>query len=230
VLALSGSRAGLGRGLAELFLAHGWIVEGCSRGAGAITHERYAHERVDVARDHDVHVWIRGVARRRGRLDAVVANAGFVPVPVPVAGSDGGPLSQAFAVNTAGAAALLGAAARVMLRQRHGSMVAISSMATAVLQPGSAAYSASKAALEAWVKVLARELAPSGVRCNVVAPSLVDTEGLVQLGDRGRELATAALTVRRPLTVAEVGGVVEFLLSPVAGTLTGHVFYLGLVP
>jgi 3-oxoacyl-[acyl-carrier protein] reductase len=79
------------------------------------------------------------------------------------------------------------------------------------------------------VRVLAREVAPLGITCNVVAPSIVDTEAVEAMGEAVQKRALEALTIKRKLTVPEICHVVEFLAAPESASITGQTIYMGLV-
>jgi 3-oxoacyl-[acyl-carrier protein] reductase len=90
-------------------------------------------------------------------------------------------------------------------------------------------YSASKAAVVQYSKVLARELAPFNITCNVVAPSLVSTTGMLE--DLKKEAITKyldGLTIKRLATPEDVAHAVSFFVDEASGYVTGQVLYLGL--
>ena len=77
VIVITGTSRGLGRAMAEHFLAKGWIVAGCSRAGEGIDHPAYDHHQLDVSDEQAVVAMVRAVQRRHGRVDALVNNAGI---------------------------------------------------------------------------------------------------------------------------------------------------------
>jgi len=116
-----------------------------------------------------------------------------------------------------------------MIRRSFGRIVNVASMTSGVHMEGASAYAASKSAVIEYSKVLAKELAERNVTVNVVAPSIVESEMLDQLGEEGTERLRQMLTIKRTCTVEEIGHVVSFLASPETACVTGQVLYLGLV-
>jgi 3-oxoacyl-[acyl-carrier protein] reductase len=119
--------------------------------------------------------------------------------------------------------------AKIMMRQREGRIVTVSSMAASLHIEGSAPYAASKAAIVELTKVLARELAPVGVTCNAVSVSVALTESLESLGSGVPERALEKLTIKRPLSIDEICHAVAFLADTRSSALTGQVLHLGMV-
>jgi 3-oxoacyl-[acyl-carrier protein] reductase len=116
-----------------------------------------------------------------------------------------------------------------MVRQKSGRIINMASMASGLHSEGTSAYAASKSAVIEYSKVLAKELAESNVTVNVVAPSMVETGMLEELGEKSRESALQSLTLKRSCSLDEVNHVVAFFASDLAACVTGQVIYLGLV-
>ena len=93
---------------------------------------------------------------------------------------------------------------------------------------GASAYSAAKAGVEQYTRVLAREVASLGITVNVVAPSLVETDMMASLSPAARAKYLEGLTIKRAATQEEFCNVVEFLTRKESGILTGQVIQMGL--
>jgi 3-oxoacyl-[acyl-carrier protein] reductase len=110
-----------------------------------------------------------------------------------------------------------------MMRRRSGAIVNVSSIVGLHGNPGQANYSASKAGIIGLTKALARELAPRGVRANVVAPGYVDTRLTRAISDDMRELMLTNTPLGRFGEPEDVAGAVRFLCSDEASFITGEV-------
>jgi 3-oxoacyl-[acyl-carrier protein] reductase len=117
--------------------------------------------------------------------------------------------------------------AKVMVRQRAGSVVTLSSVAVPLSLEGEAAYVAAKAAVEALTRVMAAELTPHGVRVNAVGPGPVDT-ALTRTLPRTKlaELRTK-MGLNRELTMDEVVAPIVDFLNP-DSKVTGQILHIGL--
>ena len=228
VALITGASRGIGRGLAECFLSGGFRVAGCSRGEAPPIDGDYQHSCIDIADEKAVQGWIKGVARSHQRIDVLVNNAGDY-AQIPAVLTSGETLEKLMRVNYMGSFIASREAAKIMVRQRRGRIINMASMACGLHSEGASAYAASKSAVIEYSKVLAKELAESNVTVNVVAPSMVDTGMLEELGEKSRESALQSLTLKRSCSLEEVNHVVMFLASDLAACVTGQVIYLGLV-
>ena len=228
VALITGASRGIGRGLAECFLSGGFRVAGCSRGEAPPIDGDYQHSCIDIADEKAVQGWVKGVARSHQRIDVLVNNAGDY-AQIPAVLTSGETLEKLMRINYMGSFIASREAAKIMVRQKRGRIINMASMACGLHSEGASAYAASKSAVIEYSKVLAKELAESNVTVNVVAPSMVDTGMLEELGEKSRESALQSLTLKRSCSLEEVNHVVMFLASDLAACVTGQVIYLGLV-
>lgn len=158
-----------------------------------------------------------------GRLDVVVVNAGIAEF-APVAEATQEHFERVFAVNVKGAFFTLQAAARRL--EDGGAIVVTTSVNNRMGMPGTAVYAASKAAVQAFVPVLAGELAGRGIRVNAVSPGPVETPIYGKLGLPAAHLEGLADTLRGRIPLGrfgraeEIAQAVAFLASDDAGFVT----------
>ncbi|WP_176249418.1 SDR family oxidoreductase [Sulfitobacter sp. HGT1] len=177
----------------------------------------------DVADPADVARIFDQIDQHFGRLDALINNAGIVDQIATVADMDHARLKRMFDVNVIGAMMVAQAAAARMQAQGNGAIVNMGSIAARL---GSANefvdYAASKAAIDAFTKGLANELAPQGIRVNAIRPGLIETEIHAKAGapTRAQDLAKN-IPMQRTGTADEVASATLFLLSDAASYITG---------
>ena len=173
---ITGGSRGIGAAAVELFAARGdrvWFLYEKEHTAAAKVAERTGATAIccDVADGEAV----RAAFRQIGDVDILICNAGIVHYGLMsmMAEAD---WDRIFAVNVKGIYHCVNAAMPSFLQKQQGSIVTVSSMWGQVGSSCEAAYSATKGAVIALTKALAKELGPSGIRCNCVAPGVILTD------------------------------------------------------
>jgi 3-oxoacyl-[acyl-carrier protein] reductase len=156
-----------------------------------------------------------------GPLDILVNNAGLTRDGLMLRMSDDD-WSSVLRTNLDATFRLSRAAAERMFRQRQGSIVNITSISGIRGNSGQANYAASKAAVAAMSRSLAKELARRGVRVNCVAPGFIDTDMVTAMNPKVVAEVQKAIPMRRLGTPEEVAAVVRFLASDAAAYVTGQ--------
>jgi NAD(P)-dependent dehydrogenase (short-subunit alcohol dehydrogenase family) len=165
---------------------------------------------------------------RKYLADIVVINAATNPVMGPLVEIDPAAWQKIIDVNVTGALLTAQQAARRMVRLKKGSLIVVASIAGIDPMPGIGAYSVSKSALLGMTKVLAKELGPSGVRVNALAPGLIETRFSAALfQDRaGYERIVAGTPLGRHGQPADVVGAAVFLAADASAYMTGQVLVI----
>jgi NAD(P)-dependent dehydrogenase (short-subunit alcohol dehydrogenase family) len=184
VVLVTGASAGIGRAVADRLAASGWTVVGTSRRGTGSSSGAWAGAVMDVDDDASVSEGTAAVLGEHGRLDAVVAAAGWgLAGPVETT-----PLADARAqveTNFWGAVRVVQAALPTMRTRGSGRLVLVSSIGGVVALPFQAFYSASKFAMEGYGEALAYEVAPYGVHVTMVEPGNVRTDFTASRRDVG---------------------------------------------
>jgi len=173
VALVTGASAGIGRACADHLHRAGWVTVGASR--RGTTADGCAGLVMDVDDDASVHDGVRRVLEAHGRIDALVAAAGW-GIAGPVEHTTLGAARAQLETNFWGCVRVVQAVLPLMRAQRGGRVVLISSIGGAIGIPFQAFYSASKFALEGLGEALAYEVAPFGIHVTLVQPGNVRTE------------------------------------------------------
>jgi NAD(P)-dependent dehydrogenase (short-subunit alcohol dehydrogenase family) len=232
VVLITGALTGIGRATAVLFAQEG--ARGVVSGRRDQEGQELAAElqalgaealfvRSDVRHDDDVRDLVDKAVARFGRLDAAVNCAGTEGKPGPVTEQTAETYAATFDTNVLGTLLAMKHEMRVMLAQRSGSIVNVSSTYGRTGAAGASIYSASKHAVEGLTKSAALEAAASGVRVNMVAPGPIDTGMLNRFTGTAERKAGLAATVplNRVGRPEEVAQTILYLASDKASFITG---------
>jgi NAD(P)-dependent dehydrogenase (short-subunit alcohol dehydrogenase family) len=177
----------------------------------------------DVRNERDVRDLVDKAVARFGRIDAAVNCAGTEGKPGPLTEQTAETYASTFDTNVLGTLLSMKQELRIMLAQRNGSIVNVSSTYGHTGAAGSSVYAASKHAVEGLTKSAALEAAESGVRVNMVSPGPVETGMLNRFTGTAERKASLAATVplNRVGTPEEIANTITFLASDKASFITG---------
>lgn len=228
VALVTGGGTGIGRAIAEALLAEGARVAITGRREAPLSEvARGREDRVltvaaDLTAPADRRRIVQETVGAFGALDVLVNNAGLGLLK-PLAETTDEDLEAVFAVNTLGLLALTREALPHLTRSK-GSVVSVSSVLSRGVMGGTAAYAATKAAVDQFTRALAVELGPLGVRVNAVLPGVTVSDMTADL--LSDEATTRSLVAQTPLgrlgAPEDVARVALFLAAPEGAWVTGQ--------
>ncbi len=225
VILVTGATRGIGRFLAQTLCERGHVVVGCGRSETAWEAKNFEYVSCDVGDEKAVIKMVRSAAKKYGRLDAVLNCAGVASMNHSLL-TPGSTMEKILRINVMGTMLVCREAAKAM-KKRGGRIVNMSSVAVPMQIEGEAVYAASKAAIETFTKIFAREVAPFGITCNVVAPSPIDTDLIRGVPAEKIDQLVERLGIKRRGTFEDVLAVVDFFLDENSDYISGQTLYLG---
>ncbi|HEX4445310.1 MAG TPA: 3-oxoacyl-ACP reductase FabG [Polyangiaceae bacterium] len=229
---VTGGSRGIGAACCEALATHGATVvvnyvkgEAAARGvADAIVAAGGKADVAgfDVADTKAVDAGIEEVAKRHGKLDVLVANAGISIDGLLLRLKDED-LEKLWATNVRGAIACARAASKPMMRARWGRIVFMSSVVGEMGNAGQTAYAATKAAVIGAARSIAREYASRNVTANVVAPGYIDTDMTASMTAEQKAGLVKVVPLGRTGTARDIAAACLYLASDEAGYVTGQV-------
>ena len=222
-LLISGGSRGIGRACVELFAREGYKVSSLSRtGKPDDAISGVSYFKCDVKDPEEVAKTVSEAIEANGSIDVLISNAG-----IAISG-----LAQDFKyqdyrdvidTNFGGLFNLTNVIIPHMVRQGSGVILAVSSMWGQTGASCEALYSASKGAVDSYIKSLAKELGPSGIRVNAVSPGAIETDMMKGFSEEDKKVISEDTPEGRLGTPSEIAEVLYFLQSDKASFITGQI-------
>ena len=231
VALVTGASRGIGREIAQTLAAYGAsvivnyngskdradeVVEMISAAGG-----KAIAVKADVAKAEEIARLFEEAQAAFGRIDILVNNAGITRDNLILKMSEA-EYDTVLDTNLKGAFLCMKHAAKIMLRQKNGRIINISSISGIAGNAGQANYCAAKAGLIGLTKSLAKELGSRGITVNAVAPGFIETEMTEKLSEQVKEGMLAQIPLKRAGSVKDIAEAVAFLASERAAYITGQ--------
>ncbi|MBI4005434.1 MAG: SDR family oxidoreductase [Gammaproteobacteria bacterium] len=235
VALVTGGSTGIGAAITKQLAIDGFHVVITGRTEKTLKQSATQHKNIsyivaDVSKPTDVQKAIKNVKDTHGRLDILINNAGIAP-SLPFEQVTLEHFDTIYNTNVRGLVDIT-VNAIPLLKASKGNIVNISSVAGDKPLPGISIYSSTKGAINTLTKVLAKELAPYGIRVNAVSPGPIETPIFDKMGMTKEEIDHMANAISQtvPLkrfgSAEEVAGVVSYLASDKASYVTGSQYYV----
>lgn len=229
---VTGASRGIGRAVAVALAAAGAKVAVNYAGNDAAAEETKAAieavggaailVKADIAGSEEVEGMVRQTIEAFSRIDILVNNAGITRDGLLMRMKDED-FDAVVNTNLKGVYYTTKAVAKFMMKNRYGRIINMASVVGLTGNAGQANYAAAKAGVIGFSKTVARELAPRGITCNMVAPGLIATDMTKDLPEKAREAMMASIPLGRAGQPEDVAQAVLFLASDNASYITGQV-------
>jgi 3-oxoacyl-[acyl-carrier protein] reductase len=226
VMIITGTRKGIGRYLSEYYLNKDFIVIGCSRSESDLKHKNYEHFCLDVADEKAVKKMISAISKKYKKIDYLINNAGIASMnhslltPLSV-------VEKVFKTNVFGTFVFCREVAKVMSKMKFGRIINFATVATPLKLEGESVYAASKAAIESFTKILAKEFAPYKITVNAIGPTPIYTDLIKNVPQEKMDALLNMQTIKRYGKFEDISNVIDFFISDKSNFITGQVIFLG---
>lgn len=232
VCLITGCNRGIGKAIVERFAEEGAIVYANSRKEGSL--DEWANECASIHKTEVIPVYfdvtdasaskkaILDIKSNHQKLDVLVNNAGMVTYEL-LSMINFDSLRTMFEVNVIATIQLIQIASRIMARQNSGSIINMASIVGVQGVKGQLAYSATKGAVISLTKSAAKELAPSNIRVNAIAPGMVGTDRLLAVFEKSFKERLSDIGMGRLAKPEEIANACVFLGSDLSEYISGQI-------
>src|SRR5438034_11715266 len=232
VALVTGGSRGIGRAIVKALAVEGakvgFVFKGNQAAADALVQEVGQAGGMALALQGDVAIpdtapaCVDRLVKEWGRLDILVNNAGIIRDDLFIR-MEPEAWQSVLATNLGGVYNFCRAVAYTLMKQRHGRIINISSIAAEHVNPGQTNYAASKGAINSFTRALAAELASRGVTVNAIAPGFIETDMSAAVRNKAGDVIKNMIPMKRIGTPDDIAKVAVFLASAEAAYITGQV-------
>lgn len=232
---VTGGSRGIGKAIALTLAAHGAnvAVNYTSNEAAALAVVKELEQlgvksiavKADVSKAEEVENLVQEVLNHFGSIDILINNAGITRDNLIIRMSEQ-EFEDVINTNLKGAFLCTKSVAKVMIKQKSGKIVNVSSVVGITGNAGQSNYAAAKAGLIGFTKSMAKELAKRGIKVNAVAPGFIETDMTAVLPEKIKEEMLKTIPLGRSGNPADVANTILFLSSEYSDYITGQVIHI----
>lgn len=226
IVLITGTSRGIGKFLAEYFLAEDAFVFGVSRTNSTNDNNKYFHYTADITETSDVINIMHDIRKRKGRLDIVINNAGVASMNSVILTPDS-IARKIFDVNVIGTFNISRESAKLMINKKYGRIINFSTIAVPMHINGEAIYASSKIAIEEFTRIFAKEVGHCGITVNTIGPSPINTDLIKNVPKSKIDNIVKNMPLKRLGLFRDVSNVIDFFCSDNSDYITGQTIYLG---
>jgi 3-oxoacyl-[acyl-carrier protein] reductase len=224
---ITGTSRGIGHYLACYYLDHGHTVIGCGRSSCNIDNQNYRYFQLDLANENEILEMFKIIRKEFKSISVLINNAAINPAIIMSALLPYETISKTYKVNVFALMVCTRESIKLMLKNKFGRIINIGSMASKHEVPGESLYTSTKSAVNAYTRVVAKEVTKMGITANVVSPSAIETE----LSNKINRDALNEVLSRNAIAdlgeFKDVSNIIDTLITQDSKSITGQIIYLG---
>ena len=226
IFLITGTSKGIGKSIALYYLSNeNNIVIGCSRSKKTIKNSNYYHYQIDLSIDKGVDDLIVKIKKDFDHIDILINNAGIASMNhLLLTTSD--KVNDILNVNLKSVINLTRDTSKMMKKSKYARIINISTIASHLNLEGESVYVSSKAAIEAFTRVIAKELYPLGITVNTIGPGPVRTDLTKNLPELKIKKLLSQLSSQEFTTPKDIINVLDFYIKEESRLVTGQIIYL----
>lgn len=224
---ITGTSRGIGHYLANYYLQLGHRVIGCSRSRSTIISTQYKHYEINLANEDEILEMFKSIRKEYKTISVLINNAAINPAIITAPLLPYETISNTFKVNVFATMLCTREGIKLMLKNKFGRIINLGSMASKHEVPGESLYTATKSAINAYTRVVAKEVAKMGISVNVVAPSAIETELSKQINIDALNEVLSRNAIKEFGDFCDVSNIIDTLIKAESKSITGQLIYLG---
>jgi 3-oxoacyl-[acyl-carrier protein] reductase len=221
---ITGASKGIGLEIVNHYLALGYNVISISRTPSA-EKENHTQYLADITNENEVMQVIKELKIKKTIIDVLINNAGVATmnfmVSTPLA-----KVTEIFNTNFVGMFLITREVSKMMIAKNKGRIINISSVSVPLHMEWQSVYAASKAALEEFTRIIAKELAPFNITANILGPNPIDTNLIKNIPDANLNLVINQQAIKRKGEVKDIIHCLDFFMDKKSDCITGQTIYL----
>jgi 3-oxoacyl-[acyl-carrier protein] reductase len=227
VMIITGTRKGIGNYLAKYYTDKGFCIIGCSRDDIDFELDNYQHYCLDISDEPSVKKMFAEIRKKYGRLDILINNAGVNYALSPLLLVPYESALKTIKINLLGTFLMSREAVKIMMKKSFGRIINFGSMAVKHEVKGEAIYTASKAAIISFTRVIAKEVYSYGITCNVLSPSAIDTDLMKNVNNDALNEVLSRNVIPDVGKIEDVSHTIDWLIKSKSNAITGQNIFLG---
>lgn len=226
VFLITGTSKGIGKSIASYYLNNkNNIIIGCSRSQKTIENNNYHHYQVDLSEDKNVEDFIINIKKDFSHIDILINNAGVASMNHLLL-TTSKKVNEILNINLKSVINITREVSKMMKKSQNARIINISTIASHLNLEGESVYVSSKAAIESFTRVIAKELYPMGITVNTIGPGPVKTNLIKNLPQVKIKKLLSQLSSKEFTTSKDIINVIEFYIKKESRLVTGQIIYL----